>query len=291
MFKDEKPPNDKHSFGGLWTLNKLEILEKYLAAFNNALSRQSFKRIYIDAFAGTGRCDITVAGKKTKVDGSARRALRANPPFHKFVFIEMRAKRMAALKSLQDEYPDKDIEIIHDDANTALKALCDKYDWQSTRAVLFLDPYGMHVDWTTLQVIARTGAIDVWYLFPYSALYRQAAINADAMNADKEDAVTRILGTNEWRQVFYASPRHGDLFGHISSDTREANHHDMLKYVSKRLRVQFPAVSEPKVFYRAGSSKNPSGAPLFALYFAASNPKPNAHGLALKIAKSVLKTL
>lgn len=290
MFKDEVP-NDEHSFGGLWTLNKLEALEKYLAAFNNALSRQSFKRIYIDAFAGTGRCNITVNGTKTSIDGSARRALRADPPFHKFAFIELKAKKMAALKSLQDEYPGKDIEIIHDDANIALKALCEKYDWRSTRAVLFLDPYGMHVDWTTLQVIAQTGAIDVWYLFPYSALYRQAAKNADAMDADKEDAITRLLGTEEWRQEFYAPQRQADLFGKESGDAREADHHDMLKYVSKRLRVLFPAVSDPKVLYRAGGSKNPSGAPLFALYFAASNPKPNAHGLALKIAKSVLKAL
>jgi three-Cys-motif partner protein len=291
MFEGDKVPDDEHSFGGLWTLNKLEALEKYLAAFNNALSRQSFKRIYIDAFAGTGRCDISVDGEKTSVDGSARRALRADPPFHKFVFIELNAKKLAALKSLQAEHPGNDIEIIHDDANTALKVLCGKYDWRNTRAVLFLDPYGMHVDWTTLQAIAQTGAIDVWYLFPYSGLYRQAAKNADAMDTDKEDAITRLLGTEEWRREFYAPQRQADLFGGERGDAREANHHDILKYVSKRLKMLFPAVSDPKVLYQAGDSRNPSGAPLFALYFAASNPKQNAHGLALKIAKSVLKAL
>jgi len=291
MFEDEKVPDDEHIFGGLWTLNKLEALEKYLAAFNSALSRQSFKRIYIDAFAGTGRCHITVDGERTSIDGSARRALRADPAFHKFAFIELKAKKLASLKSLQIEYPGKDIEIIQDDANTALKALCGKYEWRSTRAVLFLDPYGMHVDWSTLQAIAHTGAIDVWYLFPYAGLYRQAAKNADAMDSDKEEAITRLLGTEEWRKEFYAPQRQADLFGNESGDSREADRHDILKYVSKRLRVLFPAVTEPKVLYQAGDSTNPSGAPLFALYFAASNPKPNAHQLALKIAKSVLKAL
>ncbi len=291
MFDDDKGPDDEHSFGGVWTLIKLETLEKYLVAFNNALSRQNFTRIYIDAFAGTGRCDITVDGEKTSVDGSARRALVANPPFNKFCFIELKAKKLAALNALKAEHPDKSIEIIRDDANVALKALCGKYDWRNTRAVLFLDPFGMHVEWSTLEAIAKTGAIDVWYLFPYSGLYRQAAKNADAMDSDKLDSITRLLGTDEWRQEFYAPQRQSDLFGNESGDAREADHHEMLKYVSKRLKMIFPAVAEPKILYQAGDSKNPSGAPLFALYFAASNPKPAAHGLATKIAKAILDTL
>lgn len=291
MFDDDKGPDDEHSFGGIWTLIKLEALEKYLVAFNTALSRQNFTRIYIDAFAGTGRCDITVDGEKTSIDGSARRALATDPPFHKFCFIELRPKKLAALKALEIEYPDKSIEVIRDDANAALKALCEKYPWRDERAVLFLDPFGMHVEWTTLQAIAKTGAIDVWYLFPYSGLYRQAAKNADAMDADKEESITRLLGTDEWRQVFYTPKRQASLFGGDDGDERDADHHQMLDFVSQRLMGVFPAVTAPKVLYQGGDSKNPSGAPLFALYFAASNPKPAAHGLATKIAKAILDTL
>lgn len=291
MFDDDKGPDDEHSFGGIWTLIKLEALEKYLVAFNTALSRQNFTRIYIDAFAGTGRCDIAVDGEKTSIDGSARRALATDPPFHKFCFIELRPKKLAALKALEIEYPDKSIEVIRDDANAALKALCEKYPWRDERAVLFLDPFGMHVEWTTLQAIAKTGAIDVWYLFPYSGLYRQAAKNADAMDADKEESITRLLGTDEWRQVFYTPKRQASLFGGDDGDERDADHHQMLDFVSQRLKGVFPAVTAPKVLYQGGDSKNPSGAPLFALYFAASNPKPAAHGLATKIAKAILDTL
>ena len=65
----------------------------------------------------------------------------------------------------------------------------------------------------------------------------------------------------------------------------------MLKYVSKRLKDIFPAVTEPRILYQAGDSKNPSGAPLFALYFAASNPSHAANGLAMKIAKDILNAL
>lgn len=291
MFDDDKAADDEHAFGGIWTRIKLEALEKYLFAFNTALSKQNFTRIYIDAFAGTGRCDITVDGEKTCIDGSARRALVIDPPFHKFCFIELRAKKLAALKALEAEYPGKSIEVIRDDANAALKALCEKYPWRDERAVLFLDPFGMHVEWTTLQAIAKTGAIDVWYLFPYSGLYRQAAKNADAMDTDKEESITRLLGTDEWRQVFYTPKRQASLFGGDDGDERDADHHQMLDFVSQRLKGLFPAVTAPKVLYQGGDSKNPSGAPLFALYFAASNPKPAAHGLATKIAKAILDTL
>lgn len=291
MFDNEEAPDDEHAFGGIWTLIKLEALEKYLVAFNIALSKQNFTRIYIDAFAGTGRCDIKVDGEKTSVDGSARRALGTNPSFDKFCFIELRPKKLAALKALEAEYPDKSIEVIRDDANAALKTLCGKYQWRNERAVLFLDPFGMHVEWLTLEAIAKTGAIDVWYLFPYSGLYRQAAKNADAMDSDKVESITRLLGTDKWRQAFYVPKRQASLFDGDDGDEREADHRQMLDFVSERLKEIFPAVTEPKVLYQAGDSKNPSGAPLFALYFAASNPKPVAHGLAIKIAKAILDTL
>lgn len=283
--------NAEHSFGGAWTRIKLQALEKYLTAFNSALSKQNFTRLYIDAFAGTGRCDITVDGERKSIDGSARRALAVSPSFHKFYFIELRPKKLAALKALSREYSDKSIELIQSDANSALKILCAKYRWQSERAVLFLDPFGMHVEWQTLEVIANTGAVDVWYLFPYAGLYRQAAKNAEALDADKEASLTRLLGTDKWRQAFYAPNPQSDLFGGSQGDVRDTNHRQMLEFVSSRLKSLFPAVSEPKVLYRGGDSKNPSGAPLFALYFAASNPAPNAHGLATKIAKDILDTL
>lgn len=288
---DDKGPNAEHCFGGVWTLIKLEVLQKYLVAFNTALIRQNFTRIYIDAFAGTGRCDIKVDGEKTSVDGSARRALNTSPSFDKYCFIELSAKKLVALQALEAENPGKRIEVIRDNANTALKTLCERYAWQRERAVLFLDPFGMHVEWTTLQAIAKTGAIDVWYLFPYSGLYRQAAKNADAIDSDKEESITRLLGTDEWRRVFYAPKRQVNLFGDYDGDEREVDHHQMLGFVSNRLKQLFSAVTEPKILYQAGDSKNPKGAPLFALYFAASNPSPKAYGLAIKIAKDVLNAL
>ena len=275
---------DHHSFGGVWTRIKLEALGKYIAAFNLALSKQNFTRIYIDAFAGTGRCEIKVAGGKKSIEGSARRALATEPGFHKFYFIELAPDKLVALNDLRAEYQDRNIEVISGEANTELKSLCKKYQWKNERAVLFLDPFGMQVAWETLKVIAETGAIDVWYLFPYAGLYRQAPKSANALDAGKEAVLTRLLGTDTWREAFYMPNPQSSLFGDDEGDVRHVEHSQMLKFVSKQLKNMFPAVTEPKVLYQGGT-------PLFALYFAASNPKPVAYQLALKIAAHILDTL
>ena len=41
-------------FGGPWTQRKLEVVGRYLDLYATALKNRPFKRLYIDAFAGTG---------------------------------------------------------------------------------------------------------------------------------------------------------------------------------------------------------------------------------------------
>jgi three-Cys-motif partner protein len=287
LFSNE---SNQHSFGGIWTHQKLVVLEKYLWAFTTALKKQHFKLIYLDGFAGTGRCDIKVDGEKKSIEGSARIALRTDPPFDQYYFIELLPKKREALQALAREYSDRFVRILDEDCNKSLIKLCKTVDWKNSRAVLFLDPFGLHVEWPTLKAIADTRAIDLWYLFPYAGLYRQAAKDADALDADKKAAITRILGTDEWEKEFYRPSKQQDLFGK-DSDERGVSHQEMLDYVSKRLHDIFPAVLPPKVLYQLGDGTNASGAPLFALYFAASNPEPKAQGLAMKIARDVLKAL
>ena len=49
-------------FGGNWTEEKLNIFTSYLDAYLIALQNQKFKKIYIDAFAGTGESRPVTAG-------------------------------------------------------------------------------------------------------------------------------------------------------------------------------------------------------------------------------------
>lgn len=280
--------DDKHVFGGEQTRTKLTAIGKYLPAFTTALSKTRFRLSYIDAFAGTGVCHVTVGGAKLLIPGSASIALNCAPPFHRVFFIEKKKRHVAALKRLANSAAPKWIEVINGDANEHLPEILRGLDPKRDRALVFLDPYGMAVDWTTLQTIAASKIVDLWYLFPLSGLYRQAANDAASIDPDKAAALNRMLGTESWRQDFYAKPTQDDLFGAVASDVRTADVKQMTKWLTGRLREIFPAVTEPCVLFQT-LPNGKEGAPLFALYFAASNPDPKAYGLAKKIAEGILR--
>jgi len=120
-------------FGGSWTEKKLEILKRYLEAYNRALKKQPFKRVYIDAFAGTGyrqrrKHQFKIIGffeeleqdeSRQFLKGSAKLALEASPSFHRYIFIESDTNKINELKKLRKEHPEKakQIEIERSDAN------------------------------------------------------------------------------------------------------------------------------------------------------------------------------
>jgi three-Cys-motif partner protein len=188
-----------------------------------------------------------------------------------------------ALHALRAQHADRDVNVIAGDANHEIPKLLQFVNWRRIRAVMFLDPYGMNVDWSTLEAIAKTRAIDVWFLFSLSGLYRQAACDPNAIDADKRAALTRVLGTDAWEKELYA-PRQPGLFSDETSVRRIADVAHLEDYVRSRLRTIFPAVLKPMplpVFTRPQK---------FSLFFAISNADGAAIGLATRIANHILKT-
>jgi three-Cys-motif partner protein len=143
-------------FGGDWTEEKLRRVQKYLRAYNVALKKQPFTREYIDAFAGTGYREVKQIGSQPGLllpelveeecqdflDGSATRALKIEPPFDKFTFIERKPSKFDELCKLKERHPDREIVTLQGDANEHIRELC-RTPWDYRRAVLFLDPFGM----------------------------------------------------------------------------------------------------------------------------------------------------
>jgi three-Cys-motif partner protein len=176
-------------FGGDWTQQKLQILSKYLRAYRTIFERNQRARYYqvtyVDAFAGTGvipRPEVEgafaelipslSAAEEEFRKGSVRRALEVEPPFHRYIFIEKNQVKCDELSALQAEFPGRRIDIKTDDANEALLKWCLEMDTRRERAVVFLDPFGADVEWRAIEAIAKTRAVDLWILFPYSAINR-----------------------------------------------------------------------------------------------------------------------
>lgn len=294
---------DEHYFGGDHTEIKLDILGKYLQAYTSALKSKFRGSLwYIDAFAGTG--SRTVKSEAIPADlfrefsperietrrGSARIALDTDPQFDRLVFMDARPKHCEALRALEREYPGRDITVAEGDANRLIQDEIKWRGWRDTRAVLFLDPYGTEVEWETLQAIASTKAIDVWYLFSLAGLYRNAARDISAVDPSKRKTLTRLLGTDQWEYELYSPVvRSADLLDTLDSPETRQRHADVIgleTYVQKRLTSIFPSVL-PAFPLPLPTDKGPQR---FSLFFAVSNDSPAAIRLARRFGEHILKS-
>lgn len=291
-----------HSFGGDWTSTKLAVLEKYLTAYTTALkdkpsSERSFRKAYIDAFAGTGYRtlrrdedtsknllfpDLADSAPQELLDGSARLALKATPRFDRYIFIERDADRCAQLDALKAEFPElaPDIRVEQGEANAEIQKICEK-DWRSHRAVLFLDPYGMQVEWQTIEAIAKTEAIDLWLLFPLGIGVTRLLTRSGEIPPGWRTRLDKLLGTQDWYDEFYRVEHKPTLFGTDEERVVKATNDSIGRYFNDRLKTIFPGVAEPGVL------RNSSNCPLYLLCFAAGNAK--GAPIALKIANHLLK--
>lgn len=293
-------PEHAQKFGGIWSLLKVELVEKYLNAFNVALRTKPtpsrpFKRVYIDAFAGTGSFSFLDELPLIQEDeaervhrGSVKRALEAQPPFDELYFIEQDAAKVASLREVVGSDPR--VTIIQGDANKEVVALLGRLDWAMRRGVIFVDPCGPETEWAILRAIAATKALDVWWLFPISAVYRNAPRDRAALTPEKKRMVARCLDNPNWEDDLYKA----------TTPTRQVSMFDAPEqdgpidripvpqiegYVTEKLKAIFAHVEQP------GRLNLNSGAQLFSLYFAVSNPSPPAIAAASSIARDLLKKL
>ena len=264
-----------YQFGSVWTAKKLDVVEKYLAAYTKIMSNQYFKTCYIDAFAGSGSVIIKTG---EKLDGSTIRALKY--PFNKFYFFEINRNNYVRLKQCI-ETQKKDITIYNSNCNEALMKINQK-NWKSEgwRGVIFIDPFNMAMPWSCLQEIRKTEVFDVWYLFPFYAVNRNLYRNKKIPES-KRDALTNILGNSNWEyEIYKESPQLSFLHERCYE---KVDTQGVKQYIIKRLLDTFPTVSD-----KAALLRNKYNAPLFMLCFAGSNPSPKAKKVSLDVANHLL---
>lgn len=285
-------------FGGDWTEAKLRAVREYLAAYVKVMKNQYyFETLYIDAFAGTGTVaiadesepDLSLFPELANADpylvGSARQALEVQPPFDKYIFIEQSGGYVEQLEKMTDDYPalKHRIDVVRGDANERVTRLC--REWQSRqRGVLFLDPFGMQVDWSTIEAVAATQKIDMWYLFPVGAVCRCMPKDGK-VQPGWEQRLDAVLGTPEWRDLFYGVSKRQTLLGEESCMERTATYRDVCAFFTQRLKATFAdavAANEPLC--------NERKSPMFLLFFAVANPSARAQEIATRIARSILET-
>jgi three-Cys-motif partner protein len=283
------------SFGGKHTQRKLDVVEKYLAAYVTVMKRQRFRLFYVDGFAGSGasqaKSDLTDGDSMLfpashVVEGSPLRALGVDPHFDKFLFIEKSDENIASLTQVCSRFSDRDIEIFPGDANQRLREFCSHLKLSRTdRAVVFLDPFGLSVEWETICDLASTEKIDLWYLVPVDGMSRQ--IKDDGSFLPGAQRIDKLWGSANWRgEAVRKIDAPLDLFGGVDERIEKVARATQF---SEMFRVHLAKVFKGGVasaYLPLGRGKRHD----FSLMFACANPSPPAHQAAMRIANHILKT-
>ena len=177
------------TWGGTWTDQKLEAFEKYVSAYlaimNKHRDKWGWQIIYFDAFAGSGSIpNVTdqtnvnpslfseLAIDETEANlykGAAERVLSIEQRgFDGYHFIDRNKSANDALKNKLSHFKKHHEKMVFQsgDANNQIIKFAGAMKRTSKlKALVLLDPFGMQVDWTSLEQFKGTG-VDLWIWSP-----------------------------------------------------------------------------------------------------------------------------
>jgi len=197
---------------GIWSELKLEIVEQYGAAYTKAFAgAPNLKKYYIDGFSGAG---VHVAKKtKVQIEGSPTRALKVQPPFDGYFFIDLNADKTEYLRAICGAR--RDVDIHTGDSNEHLtKTVLPTIQYKKfTRALCLLDPYALHLDWEVILQAGQSQAVDMFLNFPVMDMNRNAIWrHPEKVPQEGIDRMNKFWGDESWRSAAYVESKQQSLF-------------------------------------------------------------------------------
>lgn len=278
-----------NNFGGDWTAQKIQILEKYTKAYLTIMKdRQYWKLVYFDGFAGAGEILMGNEDASYSISGAAKRILSIenHRNFDIYYFVELDSRKADNLKNELSRYPQKKY-VVSDDCNRKLSGLANflatkQKENDVHKALVFLDPFGMSLKWSSIESLKGLG-VDIWILVPTGV----GANRLLTLNGQIPDAWYSKLETffgierSLIKNTFYESNSTTNLFGDIEKKDVKNNNSvkKIIELYTSRLKEVFEHVSTP---YEMRNSTNS----VMYHFVLASNNK-----VAVKIANEVIKSL
>lgn len=190
---------------GPWTARKVEYLDYYLQAYRRVT--QNRPAYYIDAFSGCGDCVLRPGGYP--VEGSAWRALRAQPNFTRYFLVEKEPILASHLESRIRAAGITHAMVLNGDCNEILPSKVLPMVPKDAASFAFLDPSGLQLAWTTIETLAqhRRGPwkMELLVLFPYDMVAKRW-FSLEELS----DTYDRFFGTNEWQRELSESEKAGE---------------------------------------------------------------------------------
>lgn len=279
-----------NNFGGHWTDQKMEIVVSYAKAYLTIMNAQKWaKTIYFDGFAGSGSIseeksieedfsrrdagssslfgDILEISTEQELSetvkkGTALRILDIIEPksFDMYYFVEKNEAHFKELKvQVELNYPGRNAHVVREDCNEKLVSMANFLSRnKSYRALAFIDPYGMTVKWSSIEVLKGLG-VDLWILVPTGVGANRLLVRDGEIPECWLSALESFLGIsgNEIKKQFYKQITFRSLFTNeetsiITKETDTVNKIGQL-YMS-RLREVFKFVSDSFVMRNSTNS-------------------------------------
>lgn len=294
---------ESSEWGGRWTEEKLDAFEKYVNAYltimNSYREKYDWKLIYFDGFAGSGsrnENDVQPASEllldlfnDERLDedelntykGAAERVLGIEQRgFNWYVFVDKNKESSQQLeKRLEKFKSQRNLVFRTSDANEQISLLAKamKKD-NSLTALVLLDPFGMQVDWKSIELLKGTRT-DLWILIPTGVIVNRLLDRKGELTHIEK--LTSFFGKDEdfLREYFYKKRTVETLFGEteIVEKVKKPIEKIAELYI-EQLKTIFDHVTEkPLVLY------NTRNTPIFHFACASDNQT------AIKIASQIIK--
>lgn len=276
-------------FGGDWTENKIEIIVEYAKAYlkimNVHATKNNWKLLYFDGFAGSGYIRKGNEGNQKLIVGAAKRILEIEEPrsFDVFYFVENDVDNVNNLKENTElKFPNKKIHIVKTDCNVKIKSMSEFLAsglGKKHKTLAYIDPCGMQLNWSSLETLQKL-SVDLWILVPtgmgVNRLLKKDSNISEAWVSKLE--VFLGMTREEILPYFYEETVNYTLFGEEKRTSKKEKAIEKSAVLYKeRLSNLFSFVSEPYIL------KNTSNAVLFHFFMATNNRN------AVKIANQIVE--
>ncbi len=273
--------NEESDIIGRWSEEKLDLLAQYIKAYSKIMNSQKETWLrsyyYVDAFAGSVR-PRAKEDERRYIDGSPLRALQVEPQFDAYWFIDISQQRIERMERLRERFSDRQIEIRRGDCN---RVLCQEFISQvqyasRKRAFVFLDPYGLQVNWETIRELASTRTCDIFVNFSVMGVTRLLPRD-NYPGLEVEEQLSQFMGGTDWISQIYR-PREQLSFLPDPALSRETLKAEWLADLYRqKMYSLFQYVSRPILM------RNSTNSALYALFLASHNQT------AIKIIDSISK--
>lgn len=185
--------------------------------------------------------------------------------FNRHYFFEKDPKRVDDLKKLEEEFPNKNICVKKGDANILIRDLVQGrklFQHEHARGVAFLDPYGPHLEWATVEALAKTKKMEVIINFPVNMATNRLIPKSGEMEESWMERLNLHFGTKDWHGVVYE--RSQGLFGEMLQK-QDGVPDKLLELYISCLKVVYACVATP---HRVENTRR---SPLYYLIWAGPN--------------------